>query len=93
MAIIICPECQKEISDKSIYCSHCGHPLSTTKNNNHSTNLTSNKIQKKEEEQISLNKEEQKIKEIMDATNLPKRKPFINFLLVISSMIVIIIWG
>ena len=90
MAIIICPECQKEISDKSIYCSHCGYPLSTTKNNNQSTNLTSNKIQKKEEEQISLDKEEQKIKEIMDATNLPKRKPFINFLLVISIILFII---
>ena len=27
MAMIICPECGKEISDKSIYCVHCGAPI------------------------------------------------------------------
>lgn len=27
MALIICPECKKEISDKSNYCIHCGYPL------------------------------------------------------------------
>ena len=27
MALIKCPECGKEISDKSINCIHCGYPL------------------------------------------------------------------
>lgn len=27
MALIICPKCGKEISDKSIYCVHCGAPI------------------------------------------------------------------
>lgn len=29
MAIIKCPECQKEISDKAISCPYCGYPLNT----------------------------------------------------------------
>lgn len=29
MALITCPECGKEISDKSIQCIHCGFPLAT----------------------------------------------------------------
>ena len=29
MALIICPECGKEISDKSTQCIHCGFPLNT----------------------------------------------------------------
>lgn len=27
MALIICPECRKEISDKNEMCIHCGYPL------------------------------------------------------------------
>ena len=27
MSLIICPECEKEISDKSETCIHCGYPL------------------------------------------------------------------
>lgn len=32
MALIKCPECGKEISDKSDKCIHCGFPLKETKN-------------------------------------------------------------
>lgn len=32
MALIKCPECGKEISDKSEKCIHCGFPLTETKN-------------------------------------------------------------
>lgn len=31
--LIICPECGKEISDKSDKCIHCGYPISKTKTN------------------------------------------------------------
>lgn len=31
MALIKCPECGKEISDKSSACIHCGYPLNTEK--------------------------------------------------------------
>ena len=27
MALITCPECRKQISDKSVHCVHCGFPL------------------------------------------------------------------
>ena len=33
MALIKCPECGKEISDKSEKCIHCGYPLQSEKNN------------------------------------------------------------
>lgn len=33
MALIVCPECGKEISDKSEACIHCGYPLINTKCN------------------------------------------------------------
>lgn len=31
MALIICPECKKEISDKNTQCIYCGYPLINTK--------------------------------------------------------------
>lgn len=34
MALIKCPECGKEISDKSKQCIHCGYPLDELKINN-----------------------------------------------------------
>ena len=33
MALIVCPECGKEMSDKSGVCIHCGYPLINTKCN------------------------------------------------------------
>ena len=30
MALIICPECNKEVSDKAKVCIHCGYPLQNT---------------------------------------------------------------
>ena len=30
MALIKCPECGKDISDKAVSCIHCGYPLSAT---------------------------------------------------------------
>lgn len=27
MALISCPECQREVSDKAVHCVHCGYPL------------------------------------------------------------------
>ena len=32
MSLINCPECGKEISDKSANCIHCGYPLNTNNN-------------------------------------------------------------
>jgi Uncharacterised protein family UPF0547 len=29
MALIKCPECQLQVSDKAIICPHCGYPLDT----------------------------------------------------------------
>ena len=33
MALIRCPECNKEISDKADACPHCGFPITSPKNN------------------------------------------------------------
>jgi hypothetical protein len=38
MAIINCPECQKEISDKAANCPSCGFPLKQTESNDSSSN-------------------------------------------------------
>lgn len=35
MALIICPECGKEISDKAKACVHCGYPIADNKPVNH----------------------------------------------------------
>jgi hypothetical protein len=32
MALIECPECHKEVSDKADACPHCGNPIAATKN-------------------------------------------------------------
>ncbi len=43
MALINCPECNKEISDKAFSCPHCGYPISLDTNlNNNSQNNSSN---------------------------------------------------
>lgn len=43
MAIINCPECNKEISDLAQHCPHCGYPINQkTDNNNIENNKTSN---------------------------------------------------
>lgn len=39
MALIICPECGKEVSDKSSACIHCGYPIS-----NNNTSISYNVI-------------------------------------------------
>ena len=42
MALISCPECNHQISDKALSCPSCGYPLSTTTNiQNNTTNETS----------------------------------------------------
>lgn len=39
MALIKCPECQKEISDKSSVCVHCGFPLKSQHTKERSENI------------------------------------------------------
>ena len=39
MALIKCPECGKEISDKAIQCIHCGYPLQQNDTNNNICNV------------------------------------------------------
>lgn len=34
MALIKCPECSKEVSDKAKTCPHCGYPLTNNKKTN-----------------------------------------------------------
>ena len=44
MAIINCPECGKEISDKSETCIYCGYPLKETKSEEAPKDATSEKV-------------------------------------------------
>lgn len=44
MAIISCPECEKDISDKAAFCPHCGYPIrKTDKEQNYSQPKTQQK--------------------------------------------------
>jgi len=58
MALINCPECQKEISDKVKACPHCGYPFS-----NESSEETTQKV-----EVTNININSQKIKTIIIGT-------------------------
>lgn len=40
MALIKCPECEKEISDKAGTCPHCGCPISNTSNSSNTQQVT-----------------------------------------------------
>lgn len=40
MSLITCPECGKEISDKSKQCIHCGFPLDNINTNNQKCNIS-----------------------------------------------------
>ena len=42
MALIKCPECNREISDKAIACPHRGYPLNSSNNNQNDTELRYN---------------------------------------------------
>ena len=37
MALIMCPDCKREVSDKAEACPHCGCPLSDTPKRVHTT--------------------------------------------------------
>jgi hypothetical protein len=47
MALINCPECQKEISDKVVNCPHCGYPFERETNTNLNNNGKKNNAAKK----------------------------------------------
>lgn len=47
MALIYCPECRKEVSDKAVSCPHCGYPMVAEKNNiktSYSNSYSSNNV-------------------------------------------------
>lgn len=45
MALIKCPECGKEVSDKAPACIHCGYPLNETNINKSSSNISNPPIE------------------------------------------------
>lgn len=59
MALICCPECGKEISDKSTMCIHCGYPIASEQISSKKHNTSSNLVflNKIKEKFISQNKQ------------------------------------
>lgn len=55
MALIKCPECNKEISDKAISCPNCGYPLDETNYNNSFCNIDGKIYNLYDALQLSLN--------------------------------------
>ena len=47
MAIIRCPECDREISDKAEKCPHCGYPLKSAKTSEESNTMSDTRFKKK----------------------------------------------
>ena len=82
MSLIKCPECKKEISDKSEICIHCGYPvkdffLSDIENVLSKINLCLNNIKIKNEMLNNFEQEYDKIKEyieIFSEINHPEEK-------------------
>lgn len=85
MALIRCPECQREISDKSNQCIHCGCPIEKSENEskkqslNKTTNESSFNTTKKNQNDTSV-----EFERILSVTQIPKKKPIINFILILS---------
>ncbi len=85
MALIKCPECGKEISDKAISCPNCGCPNSEfhVSNNNNKDNSQIFTVQKEttEKEDIileicqkySVNEKTKAIKELIERTEYDKK--------------------
>lgn len=52
MALILCPECKREISDAAQSCPHCGHPISSNSKTPQQVEVTSIKISTKNPQKI-----------------------------------------
>lgn len=53
MALIVCPECNKEVSDKAPNCVHCGYPISKYKIQNYKIGHTTYDLSFVLDDQIS----------------------------------------
>lgn len=84
MALIKCPECGKEISDKSKQCIHCGYPLDELKNE--TSNIINNENSSYSVKLISFGKQKVKVIKIVrevSGLGLKEAKDMVdNFLLI-----------
>ena len=82
MALITCPECKKEISDKSTVCIHCGYPINLEK-----TNIVSS-VEECKDMQTATSKTD-----VSQVINVQKYKKIIISIVIIVAVIICIIYG
>lgn len=66
MALIKCPECGKDLSDKVFFCIHCGYPIKDSTDNEHEQNI----IQLNNEELISTTEEQLPLAQVENRENI-----------------------
>ena len=71
MALIKCPECGKEISNKAKCCIHCGYPLDEISSNEYKDILTRECLNEKED----THNFSQKINSSFDKINYTQKQP------------------
>ena len=71
MALIKCPECGKEISNKAKCCIHCGYPLDEVSSNEYKDILTRECLNEKED----THNFSQKINSSFDKINYTQKQP------------------
>lgn len=77
MALIKCPECERDISDKAVHCIHCGYPLTTKTASLHEpAEIFMNDSKKYKVKLLSFNVDSKidTIRVVRDFTNLPLPK-------------------
>ena len=94
MALIKCPECGKEISDKSSNCIHCGYPLSNEENSSLSPTDFNDQQEKNQENQNKSTSAKLwgKLKAITALVNKinPTIRIFVSVILIIVALVCLV---
>lgn len=93
MAMIKCPECEKDISNLAIYCPNCGFPVQQKiKEEQELIEKKLEQIKKEEQEKIGRKREEELIQKRKEALKRIKPVHIIGIIIVIGLMVLIAIF-
>jgi len=88
MALILCPECFKKISDSAKECVHCGYPLKTRDTASYSTRIDPKQFKSKEYPNVHLSPPFKRNQPYPERTSKHyKIHVLLSFMLIIGSII------